>query len=71
MSIAFILDNGRPTQEPNNRGPRQSTCLQSAIENMVLPNIGSASTSPEKIIQKDLYLGQYLEQKTLKWMIIT
>ena len=53
MRIAFVLDNRRPTQEPNNRGPRQPTYSQSAIENMISPNIGSASTSPEKIIQKD------------------
>ena len=41
MRIAFVLDNRRPTQEPNNRGPRQPTCSQSAIGNMVSPNIGS------------------------------
>lgn len=71
MRIAFVLDNRRPTQEPNNRGPRQPTCSQSAIGNMVPPNMGSPSTSPEKIIQKDLHLSQYLEQETIKWMIIT
>ena len=71
MRIDFILDNTRPTQEPNNRGPRQPTCSQSAIGTMVSPNIGSASTSPEKIIQKDLHLSQYLEQEIIKWMIIT
>ena len=38
---SFCLDNRRPTQEPNNRGPRQPTCSQSAIGNMVSPNIGS------------------------------
>ena len=71
MRIAFVLDYRRQTQEPNNRGPRQPTCSQSAIGNMVSPNIGSPSTSPEKIIQKDLHLSQYLEKETIKLMIIT
>ena len=61
----------KPTQEPNNRGPRQPTYSQSAIGNMVSPNIGSPSTSPEKILQKDLHLSQYLEKETIKLMIIT
>ena len=54
MRIAFVLDYRRPTQEPNNRGPRQPTCSQSAIGNMVSPNIGSPSTSPRENYSEEL-----------------